>query len=672
MACSSASDWFRGVANTKPAEAFTSPVSGTSPKSPNVNPSTKKGGKEGELPPAVVDEVLDWLKDEVDSTWLDDCVGDVAETQHETLELVDAGKKCTSVIGANGDYRSGKAREAVAYLLKSSMAATKLKAKKTLPGSVSNNSTALPSTVVSQAASACPTHRSEKSEEPLESWRTTLPSEMEPSQPGQCGSMTPSGLSEAHSPCEVQVNAAPQSSAVETPAREKQSEAAADINETGATTEAVQDTWGFAAFAKSFESAAFAKSFESLRLPTVTSWSAAADRCGNLQIGQREVVDHGYAAPEPPAILSKPVEESPNEDEWATAHFAELENVAHSLTAANESGALKCTANSDDECRSYVNSVLTSALFPPPVPPLVFPTSGSKHECALAVADTIPSASMQSDSDRSTSNMEEFCPKGHDQRWHAWRCGICDKRGCGLRFGCAECLAANICVACRKTYETSSVVHAEAKADVAEVSKKHLRELPRPPMPAEVSSGIEAANKCGSSSMKEVAPARAVDAAPKSCNGAAPRASSSRGGREKGSASKSVLSVQTTGTSSAAQLLGGIAQQQATRPEKGSASKSVLSVQTMGTSSAAQLLGGIAQQQGTRPRISSRTPAGASKSMVGASHAGESKSVVGAGSTQRGSSKGQRLGGSVLSVKHTSSSAAAGLLGPLLEQKAKR
>jgi len=92
-----------------------------------------------------------------------------------------------------------------------------------------------------------------------------------------------------------------------------------------------------------------------------------------------------------------------------------------------------------------------------------------------------------------------------------------------------------------------------------------------------------------------------------------------------------------------------------------SVSKSVLSVQPKGSSSAAQLLGGLTQQHGSKPRSSSRTQSGESKSVVGA-----------AGSIQRRSGMGQRAGASVLSVKHTSSSAAAGLLGPLLEQKAKR
>jgi len=73
-----------------------------------------------------------------------------------------------------------------------------------------------------------------------------------------------------------------------------------------------------------------------------------------------------------------------------------------------------------------------------------------------------------------------------------------------------------------------------------------------------------------------------------------------------------------------------------------SACKSVLSLQPTGTSSAAQLLGGLAQHQG------------------GA-----------AGSTQRRARMGQGVSASVLSVKHTSSSTAAGLLGPLLEQKIK-
>merc|ERR1712196_618756 len=89
------------------------------------------------------------------------------------------------------------------------------------------------------------------------------------------------------------------------------------------------------------------------------------------------------------------------------------------------------------------------------------------------------------------------------------------------------------------------------------------------------------------------------------------------------------------------------------------ASKSVLSMQPKGSSSAAQLLGGLVQQQG-KPRSSSRTQRGESKSVIGAAE-----------STQRRSAMGQRAGASVLSVKHTSNSAAAEVLGPLLERKAK-
>merc|ERR1712224_477874 len=70
-----------------------------------------------------------------------------------------------------------------------------------------------------------------------------------------------------------------------------------------------------------------------------------------------------------------------------------------------------------------------------------------------------------------------------------------------------------------------------------------------------------------------------------------------------------------------------------------SASKSVLSVQPNASSSAAQLLGGLVQQQGGKPRGNSRNRAGESQSVVGIE-----------GSTQRRSDKGQRASASVLSV----------------------
>merc|ERR1711907_522860 len=87
-----------------------------------------------------------------------------------------------------------------------------------------------------------------------------------------------------------------------------------------------------------------------------------------------------------------------------------------------------------------------------------------------------------------------------------------------------------------------------------------------------------------------------------------------------------------------------------------SASKSVLSMQPTGSSHVAQLLGGLALQQGQKPRSNSRT------------QRGDSKSAVGAGATmQRRSGVGQRGNASVLSVKHEPCSAAAKALGPLLE-----
>jgi hypothetical protein len=112
--------WLRGSGGQKTPEtaASNAPIDAaprTTAKADCTSP--KDRASKEEIPPAVVGEVLDWLKEEVDGSWLDDCVAEVADPEilkPETLELVDAGKKCTSVIGANGDYRSGMAREAVA------------------------------------------------------------------------------------------------------------------------------------------------------------------------------------------------------------------------------------------------------------------------------------------------------------------------------------------------------------------------------------------------------------------------------------------------------------------------------------------------------------------------------------------------------------------------------
>jgi hypothetical protein len=442
-------------ADTKHTEADDAlPASDSCLTHSTASSNSPKGMEERDLPPAVFDE------DEVDGSLLNDCEGDVPEPQFESLILVDApGKKCTSVVGSNGDYRSGMAREAVSYLLKNSMAASKAKAKQT----AADNSTAAPSTVAS-----------------------------------------------------------------------------------------------------------------------------------------------GYASPAPPAAVVDESQacESPHGDEWAADHFAASEDDAQSVEVASAASAVGEAGASpaDDECRSYV----TSIFCPPVVPPVVCPTNDRQEPCAAAGSTACIEVETKEACDQATcvgiSNAEDVCSKGHDLRWHAWNCAICDKRGYGLRFGCVECHDANLCVACKKTSKAS-----EAQSDHGmNVITKN-----------EVARVVEAAHENGNSNRGQGAPTP-------SANGAA-RSSSSRKERPVGSASKSVLSVQPAGTSSAAQLLGG-----------------------------------LTQQQGSKPRSSSRTQAGESKSVVGA-----------AGSTQRRSGTGQRAGGSVLSVKHTSSSAAAGLLGPLLEQKAK-
>lgn len=685
VAYGTARDWLRGVGSDNGSPKTTQAVGSIgcsrapSPASPctlhNTGCTNPKGRtSKDELPPAVVGEVIDWLKDEVDGSWLDDCVAGVADAESpEVLELVDAGKKCTSVIGANGDYRSGMAREAVAYLLKNSMAANKAKEKKMLPKlptSNSNNSTAAPSTVGSACPTACPTQRSEKPEaftgdldrissesekpeEPLESWRTVQASEGGASEPTWHTS-TPTSYSQPQSPC--QLHGPTQSNDVQDTFNAVTEETK---NDTGAST---APTWSLAAFAKGFET---------LSLPMVPSWSTTVSHCSKMNIAHREVMEHGYLSepsPAPPEMVQKPVDELQHGDDWAEGHFAALENVAQGLKSGvtcNEAA----TATGDDECRSYV----TSIICPPVVPPLVFPSSG-QHQCAPAIrTETLQTTSSKSITTCNTApseleakgrceeatcmgigtedGSEDTCPKGHDRRWHGWHCGICNKRGNGLRFGCMECLDANLCFTCNKTYEAQKQVSATLSSGTVCAEVESAQPL----------SAIEEtmASQAASLSGVEIQVAKATK--PKSSDRSARGSSSSRKERTGASASKSVLSVQTMGTSSAAQLLGGISQQQGSKPERsgGSCSKSVLSVQTMGNSSAAQLLGGLAQQQGSKPRSSSSKKAFESKSVVGAE-----------GSTHRRS--GQRAGGSVLSVKNASSSAAAGLLGPLLEQKAQR
>jgi len=684
---SNARDWFRGVASATPAEkdALYPTVSGTpSGETSNTSTTTQNKSASGELNPAkdndkglqldvnpaIVEGVLDWLKDEVDDRWLEECVEKDPELQDcrnlaselqeaETLELVDGGKKCTSVIGANGDYRSGMAREAVAYLLKSTLSANKVKSKKTLPESISSNSTAAPSTVGSACptqrsdlaeASGCPTQQSEKPEEDTpQSWRTAVPSDAENSEPAPTWrtitSPPHSHRSQVH--CSHSTNTLPECDTEKTPPVGKPSDADRSDESSPAAFEA-KDTWGFASLANGFGS---------LTLPMVTSWSTAANHCSKLKVAQREVVEH---APEPsaPVLLPPPpVDDSSHGDEWATDHFSSLENIAQHLTAGSAASDASATATADDECRSLV----TSIMFPPVVPPLVFPNSDTAVR-----SETMPSTLTRSDSNASSTQSEvtargacdkatcvgissndDVCPKGHDLRWHSWRCGICDKQGSGLRFGCAECAEQNLCVTCKKTNDIQKQDVARSKASEVHIDAQPVK---------------------GMIAIKENQEAPAVQAAPKSSN---KNSDGSHRERPVGSTSKSVLSVQTMGTSSAANLLGGLVQNQGNRdavaPKShngaarssssrrerpaGSSSKSVLSMQTAGTSSAAQLLGGLGQNQGSKSRSSSSQKAFESKSVVGEARP-----------TQRRSGTGPRAGGSVLAVKNPSSSAVAGLL----------
>lgn len=457
--------------------------------------------------------------DMVHNSLHDDCMGVIGESQLEVsgdapgaiaiepqlevLELVDADAQCNSVVGANGDYRSGMARQAAAYMLKNSTTSKKVNPKMVTPWSdcmhSADNSTAASCTasiMTSRAASVCPSHRSATQEEPRQS---------------TCG---------------------------------------------------------------------------------VPPSSVASE---------------------------KPRDECQGNDDWAFDHSEAPKDHAQSVEVTRSAGAGSEAATTNVDTHSYVSSIIC----PPVMPASALPTSGNHQDCALEtiptestslghhedctpIVETIPTESTSCDacheietkgaceqaaSCESTCNSEDVCPQGHDLRWHAWNCAICDKRGYGLRFGCVECREANLCLGCRKNHEI------QKEADIAKAS-------------------CEAQPAHGMNPIAESKVALVPEAAPKKDN--------------------------------------------SNRKERpvDSASKSVLSMQPQGSSSAAQLLGGLALQQGSKPRSSSRTLAGEAKSVVGAAE-----------STQRRTCP--RASASVLSVKHTSCSAAAGVLGPLLEQRTK-
>lgn len=233
---------------------------------------------------------------------------------------------------------------------------------------------------------------------------------------------------------------------------------------------------------------------------------------------------------------------------------------------------------------------------------------------------------------------------GHDLRWHAWSCSVCSKRGGGLRFSCAECPENNICNACMKAAckpTTPPVAEPTPSSGSDKVISPVVPPLLLPQTPAntrpvksEVTEQIGSAeNQAGPSKPQRVS-----------------RDSSARKPRDR-SAGASVLSMQSTSTSSAAHLLGAMATRQQ---------------------------GGRSADRPRRPKpIAENGSAIGEASEVGApseiaATAVEPRKKSQAAPSTQPQRRSSRAGGSVLSVKNASSSSAAGLLGPLLEQKAKR
>jgi hypothetical protein len=254
---------------------------------------------------------------------------------------------------------------------------------------------------------------------------------------------------------------------------------------------------------------------------------------------------------------------------------------------------------------------MSSVTICPPVSlPAMFPENVNCVESST-VADITPAESSGNEVNEvetkavgegamNNCDSEDFCSNGHELRWHAWRCKGCDKRGYGLRFGCAECRESNLCIDCQKSPQAQVETVPMSLPNMHDEAKVRCEEQPSKDKILDKSdiSTLEADSRNGNSNRRN----RSVN----------------------------------------------------------SASKSVLSLQPQGSSSAAQLLGGLVQQHGSRARSSSRPQTGDSKSLVGAG-----------GSGQRRSGAGQRASASVLTVKQTSTSAAAGILGPLMEQKGK-
>lgn len=679
VACSSARSWLLSVAGQKPPAADAKDVEALPhtlhvqraacvPAAGNLvqpPPPVKV-----DLPPAVVDEVIDWLKEEVDGNWLDSAIEPLEEAQ---LELMDAGIKKTSVICANGDYRASAAREAVAYLLKSTQAAQKSKSKKGPPRSdtvTTEMSTAVPSAAGSEAPSAVPSQchtqrsvdaRSEavpNTEEVPQTWRTqeapqtwrTVFSAASASENVVASTMPATEQSDNVQPKILPPPATVQTGQATAPSLQlaEKVPASTDAN--------TSDPWGLTALTRSLSGLA-------------SSFTLTAEKCSTVQMGSKVVVDDD--APEP---LKPVVPESEERDDWADEHFANLENMAQGLTGRPEPEPMQ---------------VMHPPVPGPVVPPLSLPVTNEHNINQVhAQQDTLdskaaqpveftqndfPCASQVLETPSVTCESKEvpepptcigigsnddgtMCARGHDLRWHAWSCSACGKRGGGLRFSCTECADANLCYGCKKNGANVATVlpttaqiaapptalpqapSAQAKSVVAVVPPV---QLPKAPQAAPVKQVVAGESQLG------------AKAEPTSSSGSGPkRTSSSRQPRERPAGDRgSVLSVQSVSTSSAAQLLGPMAMKTGSKSDSSRRSR-VGDDESKATSS---VIDGAPEAV---PREVKRIEDATKKV--------QSRSGSASAQPQR-----RRAGASVLSVKNASSSSAAGLLGPLLEQKAK-
>lgn len=260
-------------------------------------------------------------------------------------------------------------------------------------------------------------------------------------------------------------------------------------------------------------------------------------------------------------------------------------------------------------------------------------------------------------------NGNEVCPKGHDLRWHAWRCSSCGKRGGGLRFSCAECPEANVCHGCKQAVPRTTTALPPSTPATAAPVVPHLK------LPAQPQKTYEG----GAST--SAAPAKLPQAPPAALPNkleAVEQASSAERQRGPSKPGQTEDAVDRPGRNSSSSHKS----RQRSVNDRGS----VLSQRSVATSSVAQLLGPMAMQSqssrpGGAPQGSVKAPSVIEENCgVGDSEESKRKTQARSGSASQPHRRaaGQRAGASVLSVKSASTSNAAGLLGPLLEQKPKR